>query len=304
MIFSAFVFYGCMAVEQTPVVEDSFFLERARVIREGAEEALALGHDLRALSMFREAYAIDNTRGTPGDRVSDLIGMGRASAGLDRIPDAERYLTRAVTLSFSSRDEMGLAAAYAALARLYLKTGNTRLAAANITDAIRLHASPGTSYAELLNLAGVIYIEAGRLDEAAGAVETAVRAVEQSAEAKTSPVLADSYRIMAEILARMGRSSEAMLYFTRAYDTDTWLGDDRKRALDIWGYAGLLFDARRYTEAATWLKRSYSLNMKSGYLEGAIRDLDKLVEVYIALGDKRSELYYRTMKEAVLSDMR
>ena len=304
LVFTVLVFYGCTALEETPVVEDSFFIERANEIRESADTVFAEGDYLRALSMYREAYVIDRTRGGAAERVSDLIGMGRSSIGLGRTSEAERHLTGAVKLSFASRDESSLSAAYAALARLYLKTGNTRLAAANIKDAIRLHNADGTSSAALLNLAGLIYIEAGRLDEAAVAVEKAIAAVGPDVEGGTSPMLADSYRIMAKVLARMGRSDEAMTYFTRAYDMDTWLGDDRKRALDLRGYAGLLYDSRRYAEAATWLKRSYRLNMKSGFLKGAIRDLDKLVEVYIAMGDKRSESYYRTMKDAVLSDMR
>ncbi|MFQ5427382.1 MAG: tetratricopeptide repeat protein [Thermodesulfobacteriota bacterium] len=304
LILSVIVISGCTVLEKTPEVEESFFLERAGEIRKSADEAYAEGHYQRALSMYREAYEIDIKKGRASDRVSDLIGMGRSNTGLGRTSEAERHLTRAVEAAFSSRDESVLSAAYGALAGLYLKTGDTRLAMVNIKDALRLQGTGRTPPAALLNLAGLIYIKAGKLDEAAAALEKAISAVQQEQAGRPSPALADSYRIMAAILAETERRTEAILYFKRAYDIDTWLGDDRKRALDLWGYAGLLFDSKRYDEAAEKLKMSYRLNMKSGSLEGAIRDLDKLVEVYMAMGDKRSESYYRTMKEAVLSDMR
>lgn len=303
LLLSTLFIYGCTAPEKAPVSEDSFFAKRAGDIRESGSAAYLDGDFMRALSLFREAYKIDSTTGAPGELVSDLIGIGQANAGLGRMAEAERYLTKSVHIAFTSRDESRLGDAYAALAGFYLENGNLRLATENIDDAIRLHGTGAGASAALLNLAGSIYLQSGSLDTAAGSVQEAITRAE-AAGAGPSPVLGDSYRIMAEILAKQGRGGEAGLYFTRAYDVDTWLDNDRKRALDLSGYAGMLFSARRYAEAAAKLKDSYRLNMKSGFIDGAIRDIDKLVEVYIAMGDKKSESYYRTMREAVLSDIR
>ncbi len=296
-------FNGCTVSEKTSVIEDSFFIKRAATIRESGHLAYLEGDYLRSLLMYRDAYVIDSSSGTPGVQVADLIGMGRAYTGLGRMSEAERFITRSVQLAFASRDENKLADAYGALADFYLKKGNISLAALNINDAIRLHDSHSAGYAELLNLGGLIYIKAERIDEAEAAVQKAITIIGR-AEGKPSHVLADSYRAMGKVLAAKGENREAGLYFTRAYDMDTWLGNDRKRALDLFGHAVMLFDSQRYGEAAEKLKLSYRLNMKSAFIEGAIRDIDKLVEVYIAMGDKRSESYYRTMREAVLRDSR
>ncbi len=307
------LFYGCAVVKKPPLEDDSFFIHRANIIRESGDAAYDEGDFLKALVMYRDAYAIDRSKGEAASRLSDLIGMGKAYTQLGKNKKARHYLTKAVEAAFSARDERGLAGAYAALAEFYLKTARPDLALSNINDAMRLSRSGGIFSAQMLNLAALIYVEAGRLDEADAVINQSITLLEGESVRdgpsspkykKPSVLLADAYRIKALILARGSRVNDAMVYYSKAYDIDTRLGNDRKRALDLWGYGELLFNAGRYGEAATWLKRSYRLNIKGGFFDAAIKDLDKLVEVYIALGDKRSESYYRNMRSAVLSDIR
>ncbi len=300
LLLMAVTFYGCATAEKTPT-EDTFLLERARHTRESGNAAYAEGDYRRALLKYREAFEIDSRINGQSGQISDLIGAGRAYTGLGNEEQATRYLTRAVKKAFSSRDDRGLSRAYSALARSYLKGRKYSLALQNVNDAISLERAGGREPLELFNLAAVIYLKAGRLNEAGLMIESALRAV---ATAPGPARLADIYRIKAVILSKKGDIAGSMRYFDMAYDVDRALEDNRKMALDLWSAAVVLIDSGRYDEAVTRLKKSYLLYRKSGFLEGAVRDLDKLVEVYLALGDKKSERYYRNMKEAVLADMR
>lgn len=296
----ALAFYGCAAVEK-PAQEDNFLPERARQIREEARSAYLEGDYRKALLSFRDALAIDRRIGGQGEEVSDLIGMGRAYTGLGNSEEARRHLTKAVKKAFSSRDDKGLAEAYAALAESYLKSADYSLALQNVNDAIRLRRIGGRETIELYNLAGLIYLTTGRLEEATAMIDKALKAL---AASPPSSMLADTYRLRGRILSEKGYAVGAMPFFNKAFDVDSRLGDKKKMALDLWRAAEVLADIARYDEAITRLKKSYLLYRQSGSLEEALRDLDKLVDVYQAMGDEKSVRYYRNMREAVLADMR
>ncbi len=253
--------------------------------------------------MFRKALEIDRRILLPDGEVSDLIGMGRSYTGLGKWEPANRYLTKAVKKAFSERDDKGLSMAYAALAESYLKSHRYGPALGNVNDAISLARAGGRESVELYNLAALIYLTTGRLDEAGAMIESAIKAATPDSS-PSSTALSNTYRLKARILSKEGDISEAMSYFDRAYALDAGAGDEKKMALDLWSAAVVLIDSGRYNEAIIQLKKSYLLYRKYGLLDEAIRNLDKLVEVYLALGDKKSERYYRNMREAVLTDMR
>ncbi len=294
-------FTGCASLERVPHETESFLIERALHTRQSAGAALEEGDYLAAVSKYREAYDLEKRIGNDSGRILDLVGMGRAYTGLGRTEVAVSVLTDAVRQAFKSRDDRGLSMAYSALARAYLMTGNLDLAVKNIEDALTLERSGGGADLNTLNLAGVIYLEAGRLDEAASLANTAIDAQDQS---PPSSSLSESYRVMAGILVRKEDLPLAMVYFNMAYSVDEKLGDNEALALDLGGSADALLGAGKFEKAASRLKKSYVLNREAGLLERALGNLDKLVEVYVAMGDKKNELYFRTMREAVLSDMR
>ncbi len=294
--------FGCAPVEKPGLeAEDSFLRGRALRVRSEGLAAHEEGDYMAALVRFREAYGIDSDLGDAGGRVADLVGMGRAQTALGSVPEALRTLTSAVKLAFSSRDDQGLAGAYAALAEAFLRTNRYDLAVKNVEDALSLERAGGGAAGRTLNLAAEIYLGAGRTDEAAAAVEKAIAAQD---EERPTPVLAASYRLMARVLARRGDATMATAYYRKAFDVDESLGNVRLMALDLRGSAGLLAGAGWYDEAASLFKKSYLLNRQAGLVDEAMSDLDKLVEVYRAMGDKKSERYYRAMKEAVRSDTR
>jgi len=295
-------FYGCAPVENVPV-EDTFLHDRAMLIRERGDLAYGEGDYQRALLSFRDALVIDRRLNEQGREITDLIGMGRAYTGLGRTELADRYLMKAVKLAFSSRDDKGLAKAYTALARLYLRANIYNLAIKNINDAISLTRARGGAALELYNLAALIYLRAGRLDDAEAMIDKALNAINREGAALTAGV-SDTYRVKAGILSKMGDSDAAISYFDMAYAVDARKGDEKNMALDLWSSAVVLMDLGRYNEAITHLKKSFLLYRKSGYIKGAMRDIDKLVEIYIAIGDKSSESYYRNMREAMTADMR
>jgi tetratricopeptide (TPR) repeat protein len=294
--------FGCAPVEKPAFeVEDTFLRGRALQTRTQGQAAYEEGDYRAALVRFREAYEIDSDLGDALGRVADLVGMGRAQTALGKVPEALRTLTSAVKLAFSTRDDQGLAGAYAALAEAFMSSKRFDLAIKNIEDALSLERAGGGARVRTLNLAAGIYLEAGRTDEAAMVVEKAIASQDQE---RPTPGLAASYRLMAKVFARRGETTTATAYYRKAYDVDESLGNVRSMALDLRGSAGLLAGAGWYDEAAGLFKKSYLLNRNAGLAEEAMSDLDKLVEVYHAMGDKKSERFYRAMKEAVRSDMR
>ncbi len=300
LVLGVAALFGCASVEKPQPVAP-FLMERSLGARRAGEAAYDAGDYLEALVRFREARDIDARAGDEGGRIRDLIGMGRAYTGLGRVNEAVRTLTDAVRLSFSSRDTRGLAGAYEALAGAYLRAGEYGPAVKNIDDALALEKSGDGYEPRTLNLAGRIYLEAGRPEEAGSLLEIATKEGDPS---RPSPGLADSYRLMARVLARRGESTGAMEFFKKAYDTDLSLGRKAKTALDLRGLAGILSGDGRYEEAASRLKESLSLDTEDGDRAAMAGDLERLVEVYRAMGDKRSARYYRAMKEAVITDMR
>jgi len=295
-------FYGCAPVENLPH-EDTFLHDRAMLIRERGELAYGEGDYQMALVSFRDALVIDRRLNEQGRQISDLIGMGRAYTGLGRMELARKNLIKAVKLAFSSRDDKGLAKAYTALARSYLRADIYSRAIENINDAISLTRAGGGSTLELYNLAALIYLRAGRLDEAEGMIDKALNAVNGEGAAQSAAV-SDTYRVKAGILSKKGDYDSAISYFDMAYAVDVRQGDEKNMAFDLWSSAVVLMDLGRYKEAIRHLKKSFLLYRKSGYIKGAMRDIDKLVEIYTAMGDKSSESYYRNMREAMTVDMR
>ncbi len=293
---------GCAPVEKPALEAEGTFLRgRALQTRSEGQVAYEEGDYRAALVRFREAHEIDSDLGDARGRVADLVGMGRAQTALGKVPEALRTLTSAVKLAFSSRDDQGLARAYAALAEAFRRSKRFDLAIKNIEDALSLERAGGGARVRTLNLAAAIYLEAGRTDEAAKVAEKAIAAQDQD---RPTPELAASYRLMAKVFARRGETTTATAYYRKAYDVDESTGNVRSMALDLRGSAGLLAGAGWYNEAAGLFKKSYLLNRNAGLVDEAMRDLDKLVEVYHAMGDKKSERYYRAMKEAVRSDTR
>jgi tetratricopeptide (TPR) repeat protein len=210
---------------------------------------------------------------------------------------------KAVKLAFSSRDDKGLASAYTALARSYLEADRYSLAIKNINDALSPTRAGKGATLELYNLAARIYLRAGRFDEAGAMIEKALNEVSREGGAPSAGV-SGTYRVKAGILSKKGDSISAITYFDMAYAVDVRLGDEKNMALDLWGSAVVLMDLGRYNEAIIHLKKSFLLYRKSNYIKGAIIDIDKLVELYTAIGDKSSESYYRNMRDAIKADMR
>jgi len=295
-------FSGCAVSDKAPR-DDGFLLERARLIRESGRLAYTEGDYQSSLLSFREALVIDRQIKDKSGEISDLTGMGRACTGLDRPELAQKYLTEAVKKAFSSRDDKGLAWAYSALAESYLRGGYFNLAMQNVNDAISLTRSGGRESIEMLNLAASIYLAAGRLDEASAMAESAMKA-QTSIFPSPSAALAVTYRLKAGILSKKGDIDSALRYYDMAFSVHERLGHEKNMALDLWSAAVVLVAAQRYGEAINRLKESYLLYRKIVFPEGAVKDIDKLVEVYAALGDKKSESYYLNMREALLADMR
>jgi len=295
-------FYGCAPVEKLPQ-EDTFLHDRAMLIRERGDIAYVEGDYQRALLSFRDALVIDRRLNDQGREITDLIGMGRAYTGLGRMELAGKNLMKAVRLAFSSRDDKGLARAYTALARNYLRANIYDRAIENINDAISLTQAGGGATLGPYTLAARIYLRAGRLDDAEAMIDKALSEVSREG-AVPSFEISDTYRVKAGILSKKGDSASAISYFDKAYAVDARQGDEKNMALDLWSSAVVLMDLGRYKEAITHLKRSFLLYRKSGSIKGAMRDIDKLVEIYIAIGDKSSESYYRNMREAMTADMR
>jgi len=302
LLLFIFILYGCATVEPPPP-DETFLQERSLSVREKGALAYTEGDYQRSLFSFSEAFEIDRRRDDKSVQISDLIGMGRAYTGLGQSETAHKYLTKAVTLSFSTKDDKGLANAYSALAESYFKEGKYSLAIKNINDAISLNKAGERESSELYNLAAIIYLGAGRLVEADAMINSAMK-LPGPVFPSDSKGLAHTFRVKARILSRQGDITTAMSYFTMAYAVDFRLKNEKGMALDLWDSALVFIDSARYSEAVTPLKKSFTLYRKGGFIEEALRVIDKLVEVYRALEDKSSESYYRNMREALLADMR
>ncbi len=302
LLVVATLFFGCAPV-QRPLreTEDTFLRARALQTRTQGASAYEGGDYRAALVRFREALDMDTTLGDGSGRVADLVGMGRAQTALGKVPRALKTLTSAVKLAFSTRDERGLSEAYSALAEAFLRSGRLEMAVKNIKDALLLEDAGAGQEPRTLNLAGRVYLEAGRVDEAAGVVDKAI-AIE--GKGRPGAEAAESYRLMARILARKDEATMATAYYRKAYGIDESMGNLRAMALDLRGSAGLLAGAGWYEEAAGLYKKAYLLDRKAGLVGREIEDLDKLVDLYHSMGDRKNERFYRAMREAVLSDAR
>lgn len=279
---------GC-AARTKGLDEGPYLLKMAAKAGVKGGEAYARGDFKEALDRFKIALKIDRSVDNRSAELMDLINIGRVLIVLGDYGGAEAYLNDAVSVAAQTNDAPKLSAALSTLAKAAYMSGRVEAALEYLERALSVGAGPRVETGAILNLKGLIYLDAGRAEEAAVIFK---KALALNRKRKDDLEIANSYRGLAEISRINGHPGTALERYRAAYEIDRSLGDPGKIALDLDSMASLHLEQGRLEEAAFLFERSYSVNMNSGRTAGALANLESVISVYQELGEERKALRY------------
>ncbi len=261
-------------------------------------DAYARGDFKEALDRFKTALKIDRSVDNRSAELIDLINIGRVLIVLGDYDGAAVYLNDAVSVAAATNDASNLSSALSTLAKAAYMTGRVEAALEHLERALSVEAGEGVETGAILNLKGLIYVDAGRADEASAIFK---KALQLNKRRRDDLEIANSYRGLAETSRINGRLDTALERYRAAYEIDRSIGDPRKIALDLNSMASLHLKQGRLEEAAFLFERSYAVNLNSGRTTRALVDLDSVISVYQDLGDEQKALYYIEIRRKATS---
>ncbi len=269
--------------------ESPYLLEMAAKAGSQGGEAYARGDFKVALDRFKTALKIDRSIDNRSAEIMDLVNIGRVLIVLGDYDGAAVYLNDAVSMAVQTNDAANLGSALSTLAKAAYMTGDVQAALNHLERALSVKGGERKETGAILNLKGLIYMDAGRADEASVIFK---KALALNKRRKDDLERANSYRGLAEISRINGDLDTALERYRAAYEIDRGLGDPGKIALDLNSMASLHLKQGRLEEAAFLFERSYAVNLNSGRTTRALANLDSVISAYQALGDEQKALYY------------
>ncbi|MBI5874596.1 MAG: tetratricopeptide repeat protein [Deltaproteobacteria bacterium] len=148
-----------------------------------------------------------------------------------------------------------------------------------------------------LNIMGLAYKESNRPEEAEKAFNEALAFSKSHARLADT---ADAFRGLGDILAEKGDYKKAGELYENALSIDKKIGADAKISIDLSTLGALSLKINDAKKALDFFIRAYEIDSSRGDGKRALKNLDKITEIYTRLGDKDSAAAYSLEKEKLL----
>lgn len=260
--------------------------------------AYANGDFAKAAVRFGESLRINRSVDNRAGELVDLINIGRAKVELGDTRAAVAMLEDALRLAASLSDEAALSEGHATIAKAYQLAGDSPSALDHIEQSILIDARLGRRSGVALNLKGLIYLSAGRRQEAGPIL---VEALKLNTDADDSVQAANSMRALAGFERESGDLKAAYAYLERAYKADKSTASSGRIALDLEMMADIRVIEGRYSDGAFLYERSYLVSLSNGQTSKAISNIEKLIKTYTDIGDVEKARFYTSIRDGILA---
>ncbi len=293
------VFYGCASAKKSEMPDVQ--IEAIEYNQRGVTAVLAGNYD-RAVIEFQRSLerniSIDNQNGV----CVNLLNLGRVYLAAGRFDDARPVLERALQIGLNINDQLMISEAYASLARHHYLTGNNDDAIDILEKAAAIDRKQGYhTIGNRLNIMGLAYRESNRPEEALKAFNEALAFSKGYTRAADT---ADSFRGLGDIWFEKGEHKKAEESYENALSIDKKIGAGTKISIDLSNLGALNLKMNDTKKALDFFLRAYEIDSSRGDDKRALKNLDKITEIYTRLGDKDSAAAYSLEKEKFLKKER
>lgn len=294
------VFYGCASAKKSEL--PNVQIEAIEYNQRGVNAVLAGNYD-RAVIEFQRSLKLNTSIDNQNGVCINLLNLGRVYLAADRFDDARPVLERALQLGLNNlNDQLMLSEAYASLARYYYLTGNNNDAIDVSEKAAAIDRKQGYhTIGNRLNIMGLAYKESNRPEEAEKAFNEALALSKGYARPADT---ADSFRGLGDIWIERGDYQKAGELYENALSIDKKMGDSAKISIDLSNLGALNLKINDTKKALDFFIRAYEIDSSRGddilFFSGALKNLDKITEIYTRLGDKEGAAAYSLEKEKLL----
>ncbi|MEK6759681.1 MAG: tetratricopeptide repeat protein [Deltaproteobacteria bacterium] len=287
---------GCSAA---PVKEQRpYIMTMAEEASASGAAAYANGDFAKAAVRFGESLRMNRSVDNRGGELVDLINIGRATVELGDARSAVAMLEDALRLAALLKDEAALSEGHATIAKAHQLAGESPTALDHIEQSILIDARLGRRSGTALNLKGLIYLSAGRRQEAGPILAEALKL---NTNANDSVQAANSMRALAEFERESGDLKEAYAYLERAYKADKSTASSGRIALDLEMMADIRVIEGRRADGAFLYERSYLVSLSNGQTSKAISRIEKLIKTYMDIGDVEKARFYTAIRDGILA---
>lgn len=294
------VFFGC-AYTKPPEIS-KIQIEAIDFNQRGVLAVEAQKYD-KALVEFKIALqlntSVDNQKGI----AINLLNLGRLYLLIERFDDAKTTFDKVVNIGIGLNDQFILSEGYASLGRYYYIIGNNNKDAIdNMEMAAAIDRKQGShTIGNRLNIIGMAY----KADNKPGDAEKVFNdALQLNKGYDMRADIADSLRGLGDIWIDKGDYKKAGDFYENALAIDKKLGLSAKISIDLSNLGTLSLRGNDTKKALDFFLRAYAVDSSRENDKRPLKLLDKIIDIYTALGDKNSAEAYSLEKEKLIKKER
>ena len=291
------VFFGCASAKKTELpaiqIEAIDFNQRGVLAVEAGKYNKALIEFQTALQLNT---SVDNQKGI----AVNLLNLGRLYLLMERFDDARTTFNRVVHIGVGLNDQFILSEGYASLGRYYYLTGgnNNKDAIDNMEKAAAIDRKQGyRTIGNRLNIMGMAYKADNKPEEAEKVFNDALK-LNKGYDMEAD--IADSLRGLGDIWVEKEDYEKAGELYENALAIDKKLGLSAKISIDLSNLGILSLRENNTKKAMDFFLRAYAIDSSRGNDRRTLKLLDKIIDIYTALGDKNSAEAYSLEKERLI----
>lgn len=288
-------FYGCASSKKIEMPKTQ---TEAIEFNQRGVDAFEAGNYERALIAFQKSLklnaGVDNQKGA----AISLLNLGRVYLAIDRFDDAKSVLERAIKIGLNLNDRLIISEAYASLGRYYYLIGKNRDAIDILEKAVAIDSKEGyRTIGSKLNIMGTVYKDSNKPEEAEKIFNDALKANQGYGFVIDA---ADSFRGLGDISLQKGDYRKAGELYESALSIDKKSDKGVKISLDLFSLGVLSLKEGDTKLSLDFFLRAYAVDNSRGDNKGAVKTLEKIIEIYNELGDKNNLEMYSLERERLL----
>lgn len=294
-VFCILLLTACSSAKKSELPQAQ--VEAIEYNRRGVDAATAGNYD-KAVIEFQKSLKL-NTRLDNQNGISvNLLNLGRLYLAADRLDDARPVLERALEIGLNIDDLLIVSEAYASLARYYYLSGKNKDAIDMLEKALIIDRKDGYRTIGIkLNLMGLIYKADKRFEDAERMFSDALKS-NKGYGMKAD--IADSFRGLGDVLAESGDYKKAEEFYENALEIDKRLGISAKISIDLSNMGTLSLKLNDVNKALDFFVRAYEIDNSRGDIKRALKNIDKIIDIYAISGDKDGAAVYSLKRETLL----
>ncbi|NOZ30064.1 MAG: tetratricopeptide repeat protein [Chloroflexi bacterium] len=255
----------------------------------------------RSLDYRRQALSIRSELGLLARVAEDLTDMGILHTRLNRLPEAEQYLTRALSLAREIGSQPAESYALNNLGNLHYLRGDYPAALACYADSLGLQRATGSRRGEAsaLGNSGMVLLAMGDYAAAESFIRQSL-AIQEEIGYKSG--LVEGLAHLAQALIGQGRFEEARAAVERSLEMAREIGDRYGQVTALNVLAGWHLEREEPAEALRWAEEAVRIAGEAGLVHGRILGLAALGLARLMTGDAGAALACTAQAVALLQE--